>query len=77
MGQTTIHARGDNGDEYDNNALIAEISEVEARASRTCWATATMPNGACKTEWRKHQRMPLGLMEAVWPAAIATGAGRG
>lgn len=62
--------RGDNGDEWDNNAIIAEI--LQLRDERV--ELLGYDNYA---QWRLEDRMAqtperaLELMEAVWPAAIA------
>ncbi len=67
---TNYYARGDNGDEYDNNELIAEI----LRLRRERIELLGYSNYA---EWRLQDRMAktpenaMRLMEAVWPAAIA------
>lgn len=61
--------RGDNGDEFDNNALIAEI--LQLRHERV--GLLGYDNYA---QWRLEDRMAknpenaMALMEAVWPAAI-------
>ncbi|GJL94156.1 MAG: peptidase M3 [Hyphococcus sp.] len=66
----TYYSRGDNGDEHDNNAIIAEI--LQLRDERV--ALLGYDNYA---EWRLQNRMAktperaLELMEAVWPAAVA------
>ncbi len=66
----TYYSRGDNGDEYDNNAILAEI--LKLRDERV--ALLGFENYA---QWRLQDRMAktperaLELMEAVWPAAIA------
>jgi peptidyl-dipeptidase Dcp len=66
----TFYSRGDNGDEHDNNALIAEI--LALRDERV--GLLGYDNYA---QWRLEDRMAktpeqaLGLMEAVWPAAVA------
>jgi peptidyl-dipeptidase Dcp len=66
----TYYNRGDNGDEYDNNAIIAEI--LQLRDERV--GLLGYDNYA---QWRLEDRMAqtperaLELMEAVWPAAIA------
>jgi len=66
----TYYDRGDNGDEHDNNALIAEI--LQLRDERV--ALLGYDNYA---QWRLQNRMAkepanaLELMEAVWPAAVA------
>jgi peptidyl-dipeptidase Dcp len=64
------YSRGDNGDEYDNNAIIAQI--LQLRDERV--ALLGFDNYA---EWRLQDRMAktperaLELMNAVWPAALA------
>ena len=66
----TYYSRGDNGDEHDNNAIIAEI--LQLRDERV--ALLGYDNYA---QWRLADRMAgtperaIELMEAVWPAAIA------
>ena len=67
---TNYYARGDNGDEYDNNELIAKI--LKLRKERV--GLLGYDNYA---EWRLQDRMAknpenaMDLMMAVWPAAIA------
>ena len=67
---TTYYNRGDNGDEHDNNALIAEI--LQLRHERV--GLLGYDNYA---QWRLENRMAktperaLDLLEAVWPAAVA------
>ncbi|MCA0900932.1 M3 family metallopeptidase [Microbulbifer agarilyticus] len=64
------YSRGDNGDEHDNNAIIAEI--LQLRDERV--ALLGFDNYAA---WRLQNRMAktpqraIALMEAVWPAAVA------
>tara|TARA_R110000868_G_scaffold259361_2_gene517148 strand:+ start:7162 stop:9300 length:2139 start_codon:yes stop_codon:yes gene_type:complete len=66
---TNYYSRGDNGDEYDNNEIIAEI--LQLRRERV--ELLGYENYA---EWRLQDRMAktpenaMQLMEAVWPAAI-------
>jgi peptidyl-dipeptidase Dcp len=66
----TYYSRGDNGDEHDNNALIAEI--LQLRNERV--QLLGYENYA---QWRLEDRMAktpegaFGLMETVWPAAVA------
>lgn len=65
----SYYDRGDNGDEHDNNALIAEI--LQLRNERV--HLLGYDNYA---QWRLEDRMAksperaLELMEAVWPAAL-------
>jgi len=67
---SNYYSRGDNGDEYDNNKLIADI--LKLRKERV--AILGYDNYA---DWRLQDRMAknpknaMDLMEAVWPAAIA------
>ncbi len=67
---TNYYSRGDNGDEYDNNEIIAKI--LKLRKERV--ALLGYDNYA---EWRLQDRMAknpenaMELMNAVWPAAIA------
>ncbi len=67
---TNYYSRGDNGDTYDNNQIIADI--LKLRRERV--ALLGHKNYA---EWRLQNRMAktpenaMALMEAVWPAAIA------
>ncbi len=66
----TYYNRGNNGDANDNNAIIAEI--LKLRDERV--ALLGYDNYA---QWQLQNRMAktpeaaMGLMEAVWPAAIA------
>ena len=65
----TYYSRGDNGDEFDNNAIIADI--VKLRDERV--ALLGYDNYAA---WRLQNRMAktperaIALLEAVWPAAV-------
>ncbi len=66
----TYYNRGDNGDENDNNAIIAEI--LKLRDERV--ALLGYDN---YSQWRLEDRMAktpeqaMALLEAVWPAALA------
>ena len=66
----TYYSRGDNGDEHDNNKIIADI--LKLRKERV--GLLGYDNYA---EWRLQDRMAktpenaMELMNAVWPAAIA------
>ncbi|MBT8267531.1 MAG: M3 family metallopeptidase [Bacteroidia bacterium] len=67
---TNYYSRGDNGDEYDNNEIIATI--LKLRRERV-----ELLGHKNYAEWRLQDRMAktpenaMELMEAVWPAAIA------
>ncbi len=66
----TYYSRGDNADEHDNNAIMAEILQLRDERVKLLG----YENYAA---WRLQNRMAkepanaLALMEAVWPAAIA------
>ncbi len=66
----TYYSRGDNGDEHDNNALIAEILELRHERVQLLgydsYAAWQLENRMAKTPERA-----LDLMEAVFPAALA------
>ena len=68
---TNYYARADNGGDYDNNVIIAEI--LKLRRERV--ELIGFKNYA---EWRLQDRMAknpenaLALMEAVWPASVAS-----
>ena len=67
---TNYYSRGDNGDEYDNNQIIADI--LKLRKERV-----NLLGHENYAQWRLQDRMAktpenaMELMEAVWPAAIA------
>lgn len=67
---TNYYSRGDNGDDYDNNEIIAQI--LKLRRERV-----ELLGHKNYAEWRLQDRMAktpenaLALMEAVWPASIA------
>jgi len=67
---TTYFSRGDNGDEHDNNALIARI--LKRRAER-----AKLLGYATHAHWRLEDSMAktperaMQLLEAVWTPAVA------
>jgi peptidyl-dipeptidase Dcp len=66
----TFYARGDNGDEHDNNAVIAEILALRHERARLLgypnYASWQLTNRMAKTPEKAFD-----LMQAVWPAAIA------
>jgi len=67
---TNYYSRGDNGDAYDNKALIAEILKLRRERVK-------LLGYSNYAEWRLQDRMAktpenaMALMEAVWTAAIA------
>ncbi len=64
------YSRGDNGDEHDNNAIIAEILKLRdqrvALLGYDNYAAWRLQNRMAKTPQRA-----MDLMQAVWPAALA------
>ncbi len=66
----TYYSRGDNRDQHDNNALIAEILQLRNERVHLLgfsnYATWRLQNRMAKTPERA-----LDLLEAVWPAALA------
>ena len=66
----TYYSRGDNGDEHDNNAIIAEILQLRHERVNLLgydnYAAWRLQNRMAKTPERAFE-----LMEAVWPAALA------
>jgi peptidyl-dipeptidase Dcp len=66
----TYYSRGDNGDENDNNSIITEILQLRNERVHLLgydtYAAWRLQNRMAKTPERA-----LGLLEAVWPAAIA------
>jgi peptidyl-dipeptidase Dcp len=66
----TYYSRGDNGDTYDNNALIVEILKLRkervALLGHSNYAQWRLQNRMAKTPERAME-----MMKAVWPAAIA------
>jgi peptidyl-dipeptidase Dcp len=63
-------SRGDNGDEHDNNAIIAEILQLRHERAR-------LQGYDSYAHWRLEDRMAgtpdqaLALMQALWPSAVA------
>jgi peptidyl-dipeptidase Dcp len=64
------YARGDNRDEHDNNAVIQRILKLR-------WERVHLLGYSTYAEWQLKDNMATdprqaeGLMEAVWPAAVA------
>jgi len=65
-----FYSRGDNGDEHDNNAIIAEILKLRDERVKLLgydnYAAWRLEDRMAKTPERA-----FGLMRAVWPAALA------
>ncbi len=66
----TYYSRGDNGDDHDNNAIIAEILKLRGERVKLLgydnFAAWQIENRMAKIPGRA-----LDLMKAVWPAALA------
>ena len=62
--------RGDNGNEYDNNALISEILQLRAERAKLL-GYQTHAHWRLENQMAKTPENTLKLMETVWPAAVA------
>lgn len=66
----TFYNRGDNGDQYDNNAIISEI--LKLRSERTkLQGYDSFAARAIEKQVAKTPAAAMDLMMKVWPAAIA------
>jgi peptidyl-dipeptidase Dcp len=66
----TYYSRGDNGDAYDNNAIITEI--LKLRAERTqLQGYKSFADRALEKQVAKAPQAAMDLMMKVWPAAVA------
>jgi peptidyl-dipeptidase Dcp len=61
--------RGDNGGEYDNNAIITEILQLRAERAKLL-GYATHAHWRLENAMAKTPERALELMESVWPVAI-------
>jgi peptidyl-dipeptidase Dcp len=66
----TFVSRGDNGDANDNNATIAEILALRAERARLL-GYPTHAHWALENTMARTPERAMGLLEAVWPAAVA------
>ena len=66
----TFYDRGDNGDAYDNNALISDILRLRQERSRL-QGYGNFAERALEKSVAKTPAAALDLMERVWPAAKA------
>jgi len=62
--------RGDNGDAEDNNAIIAETLKLRAERSKLL-GYPTYAHWAIERQMAKTPEAAMGLMEKVWPKALA------
>lgn len=67
---TNYYSRGDNNDEYDNKALIADMLKLR-RERVELLGHNNYPEWRLQDRMAKNPENALALMEAVWPAAIA------
>ena len=66
----TYYDRGDNGDAYDNNALISEVLTLRQERTRL-QGYETFAERAIEKQVAKTPAAAMDLMMRVWPAAIA------
>ena len=64
------YGRGDNGDAYDNNAIISEILQLRYQRAQLL-GYESHAHWALETRMAKTPQNAIDLMEAVWPAAVA------
>ncbi len=66
----TYYSRGDNGDKYDNNAIISEILKLRSERSKL-QGYETFADRALEKQVAKTPQAAMDLMMKVWPAAVA------
>ncbi|MCC6261983.1 MAG: M3 family metallopeptidase [Bryobacterales bacterium] len=66
----TYYSRGDNGDKYDNNAIISEILKLRSERSKL-QGYETFAARALEKQVAKTPEAAMDLMMKVWPAAVA------
>ena len=66
----TYYARGDNGDEYDNNAIIADIMKLRAERSGLL-GYESYAHWSIEKNVAGNPEAAMDLMMKVWPAATA------
>jgi len=67
---TTYYSRGDNGDEHDNNANVAEILKLRAERAKLL-GFETHAHWQIANQMAKTPDAALALLEAVWKPAVA------
>ncbi|MDH3627280.1 MAG: M3 family metallopeptidase [Acidobacteriota bacterium] len=65
----TYFSRGDNGDEFDNNAIISEILRLRHERVQLL-GYETYAHWRLQNRMAREPQRALDLMEAVWPAAL-------
>ncbi len=66
----TYYSRGDNGDDHDNNAIIAEILQLRDERVQLL-GYDNYAQWQLENRMAKNPERAFDLMEAVWPAALA------
>ena len=66
----TYYNRGDNGDQYDNNAIITEILKLRDERAKLL-GYENFAAWQLQNRMAKKPENAIALMEAVWPAAVA------
>lgn len=66
----TYYNRGDNGDEHDNNAMIAEILKLRAARAKLL-GYETHAHWRLEPQMAKSPQAAMDLMMKVWPKAVA------
>ncbi len=66
----TFYSRGDNGDEYDNNAIIAAILKLRAERALLL-GYPTHAHWRLEPQMAKKPEAAMDLMLKVWPKAVA------
>ncbi len=65
----TYYNRGDNGDAYDNNAIISEILQIRAKRAKLL-GYQTHAHWKLENQMARNPENAIALMEKVWPHAI-------
>ncbi len=65
----TYYNRGDNGDEWDNNAIITEILQLRDQRAKLL-GYETHAHWKLENQMAKNPKNAIALMEKVWPHAI-------
>ena len=66
----TFYSRGDNGDAWDNNKVIAEIMRLRAQRTRL-QGYPTFAHRTLEKQVAKTPEAAMALMTKLWPAAVA------
>lgn len=66
----TYYSRGDNGDAYDNNKIITEITKLRAERTKL-QGYPTFAHRALEKQVAKTPDAAMALITGMWPAAVA------